>query len=196
MRKVYKTAIFEIHNPSKTKERMMLDALRRNHLAYTKGLTFLLGQLNTIRQELKQVSSPKQKENKIVNLVKSVIQPLPLSNGAKAGVMNELAGQIMAHHELLNLYEEELEKENQKEEDKRKQLSRPGEPSASRLITEQNMLEEALQALKTSTNLEQEDLARHDLMREARAGKLRPVLFLKNRVSDGFLILKKPADEK
>jgi putative transposase len=196
MKRTYKTAIFEIHNPSKTKERMMLDALRRNHLAYTKGLTFLLGQLESIREELKQLSSPKQKESKIANLVNPVIKPLPLSNGCKAGVMSDLAGQIMAHHELLNLYETAQEKENQKEEDKRKPLSPPGAPSASRLIPQQDMLEEALQSLRTSTNLEQEDSARHDLMREARAGKLRPILFVKNRVSDGYLILKKPEGEQ
>ena len=81
MQAQFKTAIFEIHNPSRRKKRMMLDALKRNHLAYSKGLSFLLQQLDEIREGLK---GNKQKENFITKKLQAMITPLPLGNAAKA----------------------------------------------------------------------------------------------------------------
>ena len=61
-RKTYahKTAVFQIHNPSARKVAMLRDALKRNHLAYSKILPMALSELANlekipVRQNIKPI---------------------------------------------------------------------------------------------------------------------------------------------
>jgi len=163
----YKTAVFRIHNPSNRKQAMLRDALRRNHLAYTKLLTKLLPMLPVFEKEkvgLKRVNAVSRAAAPIVN-------PLPLSAGAKAGLISDAAGQISSHIEL------------------RKEQESTGRPSAARLTPTAESFAAAVDAVAAALTVEEENTARDRLIAEQRGGRCRPILFLANRVKDGYLLL-------
>lgn len=163
----YKTAVFQIHNPSRHKRAMLNDALTRNHRAYTKLLDRLLPHL----EEFAKHRAGKWREGEIAKYAAPIVKPLPLSSGAKQEVIKDVAGQLSSYIELQN------EQEN---------VSRP---TAARLNATQVDYENSLDALESSTTLESENLARDRLMAEVKAGSRRPVLYTKNRKVDGYLIL-------
>ena len=188
--KTYKTAVFEIHNPSQKKQRVLRDALRRNHLAYSKLLPVALGKLD----ELSKIEGDtKYRTNKarieaIKKFIAAQVTPLPLGGASKAGLQEDIADAIAAHLALLDDYEKGWAEQAKKPEGERKELSRPGIPTATRLIPFQQAHEEAYDALAMSLTLEEENKARDDIAREEKSGLTRPILFMKNRISDGFVI--------
>ena len=166
----YKTAVFRIHNPSRHKRAMLNDALTRNHRAYTKLLDRLLPHLG----EFAKHRAGKWREGEIAKHATPVVKPLPLSIGAKAGLINDVAGQLSSYIELQN------EQEN------------ASRPTAARLNARQIDYETSLIDVASSTTLDAENDARNRLFSEIRAGSRRPILFLKNRPADGYLILYSP----
>ena len=166
----YKTAVFRIHNPSRRKRSMLDDAVTRNHRAYTKLLAALLPRLD----HFTQYRRGKQRESAIYRAVAPMVNPLPLAIGAKAGLISDVAGQISSFIEL------------------REHQDNPSTPTAARLNASQDSYEGGLLRLASSVDLAQENAARDYLMAEARAGKRRPILYLKNRRSDGYLVLFSP----
>ena len=165
--RAYKTAVFRIHNPSRRKRAMLRDALTRNHRAYTKLLAALL-------PNVEKYASAKvgiKRESAISLDAVPIVRPLPLSIGAKAGLVSDVAGQISSFIEL---------------REKQEALSTP---TAARLNATQLDYEASLLAFVRATTVEEENTARDRLFSEVRAGSRRPILFLKNRKADGFLIL-------
>ena len=190
----YKTAIFEIHNPSHRKIARLRDALCRNHLAYTKLLDKLDAEkIKAEYQEIKREEARAIKEGRknkrsdgaiqrsaLIEIERRMRQraaplakPLPLAIGAKAGVVDDLASQMKSHIAL---------SEGDSQE-------RAGIPTAARLIPQEEAFGEKLKHFIETTTLEEETKAKNALLKEEKAGILRPILFLKNRRSDGFLIL-------
>ena len=163
----YKTAVFRIHNPSRRKRAMLSDALTRNHRAYTKLLVALLPNV----EEYASFKAGKRRESAIYQHAAPIVRPLPLSIGAKAGLINDVAGQISSYIEL------------------RQEQENPSTPTAARLNATQLDYEASLLALASATTLDDENTARDRLFSEVRAGSRRPVLFIENRKKDGFLIL-------
>ncbi len=162
--------MFRIHNPSRRKRAMLNDALTRNHRAYTKLLDRLLPRL----EEFAKHRAGKWREGEIAKYAAPIVTPLPLSIGAKAGLISDVAGQLSSYIELQN------EQEN------------ASRPTAARLNASRVDYEISLDALQSSTTIESENNARDRLMAEAKAGSRRPILFLKNRPADGYLILHSP----
>lgn len=166
--KIYKTAIFKIYKPTRHRRAMLADAMLRNHLAYSKVLDHLLPHLESLA-EMKKLD----REKHIHKTAASTLKSLPISIGAKAGIQNDVASQIEAHLELRS--------------DKQPHA---GKPTAARLSPPPADALTPIETLARTISLEEENAARDAVMREAKRGQKRPVLFLKNRKSDGFLILR------
>lgn len=186
----YKTAVFEIHNPSQKKQRILRDVLRRNHLAYSKLLPMALDKLDELSaiEGDTQYKTNKKRIEAVKKFIAEKVKPLPLGGASKAGLQEDIADALAAHLALLDDYKKQCDEEAKKPEDKRKEVSRPGLPTAARLTPFQQAHEEAYERLAASLTLEEENKARDDIAREDKSGLTRPILFLKNRISDGFVI--------
>ena len=78
--KVYKTAIFKIHNPSQTKRAMLKDSMKRGHLAYPRLLAHFLPDVERLASMTK-----KERNSEMQQRVYRLLRPLPLGTGAAAG---------------------------------------------------------------------------------------------------------------
>ena len=166
----YKTAVFRVHNPSRRKRAMLHDALTRNHLAYSKLLAQLLPRL----EEFAQLKRGIPREGAISKAAWPMVRPLPLSGAAKAGLLSDVAGQLSSHIEL------------------RQAQETPSVPTAARLNATAADYGTTLAQLAAACTVEQENTGRDHLFSEVKAGTLRPLLFVKNRVADGYLLLWSP----
>jgi len=186
-----KTAVFKIHNPSKRKQAMLNYALLQNHLAYTKALKkhdslikSLVDdelKLRTVEDALdKKVVGKQRRERKFERErrlgfeLNTTLKPLPIASASKAArsIAGAIIGQIESHIELHN------------------QQETVGLPTVQSLRPQQLQYGEALKRLGQSIKLEDENAARDDLARLAKAGDYRPLLYVGNRIHDGFLLLK------
>jgi IS605 OrfB family transposase len=113
----------------------------------------------------------RERQSTIGRRAAAIVKSLPLGIGAKAGVVADVASQIESHIEL-----------------RAKQLA-PSLPTAATLRADDGAHARAIECLASATTVEEETAARDALAQEARAGKHRPILLLKNRVSDGYLLL-------
>jgi IS605 OrfB family transposase len=192
-----KTAVFKLHNPSCRKRAMLDFALLHNHLAYTKALKAITPVIKQLVDEelqcrLAEKDFPARERNKLTRerkwkrhaligeRINKVLVPLPLPSSAKASrsITGDIIGQIESHLELHG------------EQDS------VGLPTVQPLRRDAVSYESALQALVSSRTKEEEDSARDDIVRSANAGQLRPMLFAKNRVDAGFLLLRKEEDNR
>jgi hypothetical protein len=171
--RVYKTAVFKIHNPSRRKRALLDDALRRNHLAYTKTLHILTANIETYAAQDKR-----GRDAAMQPAAAEIVTPLPLSSAAKAGVIGDVMGQINSYIEL------------------RVKQETTSPPTARRLSAALPDYLDALQNFASTTNLKEENAARARLLSEAHAGELRPLLFLRNRKDGGYLVLHHPETGK
>jgi hypothetical protein len=93
--KVYKTAIFKIYNPSRHKRAMLMDSVRRAHLAYTRLLANLVPDVEHF------ASMPKKTRNaEMQTRIYRFVRPLPLGQAAKAGIRIDVQGQINSYIQL------------------------------------------------------------------------------------------------
>src|SRR5579871_926270 len=92
--RVYKTAVFKIHNPSRRKRALLDDALRRNHLAYTKVLRALTANVEAYAAQVKRV-----RDAAMSRAAAELLTRLPLSAAAKAGVRVDVISQINSYIE-------------------------------------------------------------------------------------------------
>lgn len=188
---VYKTAVFQIHNPSQIKQKILRDSLRRNHLAYSKLLPIAAAEYDRVS---KITGDTKFRKNKariehINKCMKQWITPLPLGGASKAGLSSDISSTIAAYSSLMDDYIARIEKDKTKDTDNPSSISKPGVPTFTRLVPKHEAREQAYENLRLSLTKEEEDRARDDIMRENKSGVMRPLLFLKNRINDGFLIL-------
>ena len=187
--KVNKTAVFQIHAPTQRRKAMLHDAMYRYHLAFTHGLKILLDQIdhlkniekNDLKGEIKKLTGEKMKAR-------------PLSNGAKSGLQEDFHSTIQSHIELLKLYEKNIEGKTEEEIEKRGGI--PGKPTIPPLIDRDEEWADKLDAFLTITTLEDESKARDNLLRESKAGQLRPIIFPRSRLADGFLLLRNPETDR
>jgi IS605 OrfB family transposase len=189
--KAVKTATFKLHNPSRRKRAMLDYALIHNHLAYSKALNAtqpLIEEL--VREELekreKEKSLPAKEKNDakrqrkwerndvLYKKINEIIKPLPLPVCAKQprSIPGDIIGQVESHLELHDEQES------------------VGLPTVQRLTGIQPRYEESLDKLSQSLTVEDENTARDEVARLAKAGKFRPLLFPVNHKTSGFLLLK------
>ena len=181
------TAPFAIHNPSRHKRAMLLDALKRSHLAYTKALAEFLPRA----AELKEDAAGKSVHGNIAKRITKFLRPLPLSAGAKIGIGYDLAGDLLSYLALRE--EDEKEKAKQKGNKTPKKEHPPRRPpSASRINDSADEFDSVREKVETAITLEETDAAQDALFSVPRMGKLRPLSFVENRKADGFLLLYSP----
>lgn len=135
--RVYKTAVFKIHNPSRRKRALLDDALRRNHLAYTKALRILTANIETYAAQDKR-----GRDAAMQRAAAEIVTPLPLSTAAKTGVIGDVMGQINSYIEL------------------RVKQETASPPTAGRLSAAPPDYVDALQNFAGTTNLKEENAAR------------------------------------
>ena len=181
------TAPFVIHNPSRHKRAMLLDALKRSHLAYTKALAKFLPRA----AELKEDAAGKSVHGKIANRIAKFLKPLPLSSGAKMGIGYDLAADLLSNLALRE--EDEKEKAKQKDNKTAKKERPPRRPpSASRINDSADEFDSVREKVETAITLDETRAAQDALFSVPRMGKLRPLSFVENDYSKGFLLLYLP----
>jgi hypothetical protein len=116
----------------------------------------------------------------LVKRINEVLAPLPICSAAKSlrSIPGRIVGQVESYLELHD------------------EPAAVAFPTVQLLKTGAMPLEEVIQALVQSRNLEEETAAGTDLQRLAKAGKLRPLLFVGNRKSCGFLLLQRLEDHQ
>ena len=156
--KIYKTAIFKIHNPSHHRRAMLTDSMRRAHLAYTRLLAHLVPDIERFAAMAK-----KERSAEMQRAIYRFLRPLPLGQGASAGVRVDVQGQVNSYIEL------------------RKSQEGAHLPTVSRLNADEARYEGALEELATlGSNLTRENCLRDELARLVRSARLRPVSYYGN----------------
>ena len=93
--KVYKTAVFKIHNPSKHKRAMLTDSMKRAHFAYTRLLAELMPDVERFAGMTKKARNAEMQTR-----IYRFVRPLPLGQAAKAGIRIDVQGQLNSYIEL------------------------------------------------------------------------------------------------
>ena len=166
------TAPFVIHNPSRHKRAMLLDALKRSHLAYTKALAKFLPRA----AELKEDAAGKSVHGKIANRITKFLRPLPLSAGAKIGIGYDLAGDLLSYLALRE--EDEKEKAKQKGNKAAKKERPPRRPpSASRINDSADEFDSVREKVETAITLEENASGARCTFQRSAHGKTAPAFF-------------------
>lgn len=169
----YLTTKLQLRDLSQRKRALLLDAMRRAHLAFDKLM-------RKFQPEAEEIAAlPKSERRRaLIDLRKpmsSYVKPMPLGNGPKQAIVKDALSQIESFAAL-------------KDYD-----AATTYPTSPRLRGTTVDREGALERLASSTTLEEENAARDDLMRESRPPRVRPLSIYKNRPGDGALIV---ADNK
>lgn len=170
--KVYKTAVFKIHNPSAHKRAMLKDSMKRAHLSYTRLLANLLPDVERFAS-----MSKKERNAEMQDRIYKFVRPLPLGQAAKAGIRIDVQGQVNSYIEL-------------RESQEGAQV-----PTAGRLNVENPAFDVALEELRTiGSNLKREGELRDEIARLAKSPRLRPVSYYGNTIGFYLFLWDEAAD--
>lgn len=174
--RVFKTAVFKLHNPSQHKRAMLRHAMKRAHVAYGKLLERHFPDEKEISRLLELAARERRIETNALKgrLERAAFKWPHLSVGAKAGIAIEAAAQIRSYLELHEVQEG------------------VGFPTVSRINAFQPEYEAALDAFRDAIELADENTLRDEIARVTRMGTIRPLGFYKVRKSDGFMLLRHP----
>ena len=184
-----KTAVFQIHNPSRRKRAMLHDCMYRHHLACTKAISLLTDQLEMLMR-----IEDKKFDREIEGLVRPVITAMPLSAAAKDGAVNHLVASLRSYRELKIAYDNKIKDKSPDEINKMGGI--PGVPTVNNLTNSQLDWNERLEAFHIAIDLDEETKARDALLKESKAGMLRPVIFPRYAFDKGFTLLRHPEKEQ
>lgn len=185
----HKTATFQLHAPTKRRQALLHDAMYRNHLAYKRGLKKLLENIEQLKL-LKKSDFNKEGDRLIRPLIKSP----PLLSSARSGVIEDLLATISAYIELGKDYEKRIK--GKTPEEIKKMGGVPGLPTVPPLISSEEDWARRVDAFRKVVFLDEEDEAKSKLLKESKAGQLRPLNFPRNGVNDGFLLLHDPETDR
>jgi len=101
---------------------------------------------------------------------------------------------VKSYLELRKDYEKKCK--GKTEEEISKMGGVPGRPTVPRLVPAENEWADRLDTFTSTLTLEEEANARDELLKESRAGQMRPVIFPRCRLDDGFLLLHNPESGK
>jgi IS605 OrfB family transposase len=168
--KVYKTAVFKIHNPSNRKRAMLTDSMKRAHFAYTRLLAELMPDVERFAGMTK-IDRNAEMQTRIYRFVR----PLPLGHAAKAGIRIDVQGQLNSYIEL------------------RQDQEGAQVPTASRLNEDSPAYDLALAELATlGSDIDRENQLRDEIARLSKSPRLRPLNYYGN--TRGYYLLLR--DEK
>lgn len=157
MSKVYKTCLFKVHNPSKRKQAMMLDSMRRADRAYWTLLDSIEEQVKALVGKDKKIVRDALRELK--PLIEKMCARMPLGISAKAGLPFDVHAQASSYLELINVGQEASWPSRRPKED----------PYPA-----------ALEALTKSITLEELTAATEALSSKARTNDPRPLSIVRN----------------
>ena len=192
----HKTAILRVHNPSQKKRAMLDDCLYRYHLAFEKALMAVFAELDDLKAlfaKLDDLKGPEKRgqssyiKNCIRSIAHGVVKSRPLSRASKDGVVKDIQATVTAYLELFRDYEKSIE--GKTEEEIAKAGGLPGKPTVPRIDAGEDHWLDILEMFHHEMSLEEERAAQDEMARERKRGQLRPVLFPRNRIADGFLLL-------
>ena len=158
-----KTAVFQIHNPSRRKKAMLHDCLYRHHLACTKALSILHHHLDHLTKV-----DDKELDREADKLVGHVVTARPLSIAVKAGLLGDLKAMMSSYRELNALYKEKIKDKTPEEISKIGGV--PGVPSINTLVPSEIDWAEKCEAFFSIIDFEAENSARDALLKESKAG--------------------------
>lgn len=165
----YLTTKLKVKAPSLRKRQVLLDAMRRSHLAFDK----LLRKFSDDADAAVQLPTSERRKvlRELQQRMSQYVKPMPLGSGAKHSVVldaiAQFDGYLAARHEsIAAVY-----------------------PRARRIRESAVDHDAALEALVDACDLEEEVQARNALLRQQRAGSLRPLSVYRNRPTDGGLML-------
>ena len=189
----YKTAVFQIHAPTKRRRALLHDAMYRYHLGFTIILNLVLKNFGPLKAYRK--TAKKSEFDKFLGaLISKRINSLPLPNSAKTGLAQDINASISSYLELQKDYEEKIKSFSHKEIEKKG--GEPSPPSIPRLVSVSDDWAARLNDMSSALTLEEENAARDKLLKESKAGRMRPMFFPRCRVQDGFIILKNRETER
>lgn len=164
---VFKTYRFEIHNPSSSKRKKLLQTYKQSDMLYYKALASCEDDAN----KMLMLETPKERRDalhKIQSKIQEIVKPLPFGNAVKASVIETVKSQISSFVEL--------------------SLSGQDAAYPSKLNKEFDY-QYWLDVLIRSTSRETEVEAKNSIATlDTRA--YRPLTFEKYRIQDGFMILR------
>jgi IS605 OrfB family transposase len=164
--KVYKTAIFKLHNPSRRKRAMLIDSMRRAHLAYARLLAQLLKDVDEFA-----AMTEKERGRRIQQHALRELRARPLGCGAKIGIRVDLVAQVNSYIALRRLQEG----------------ARP--PTVDSLRPDQSHFDRALEELALlGTDVDRQNAVHRELSRLARPPRLRPLSYYGN-IKESYLLL-------
>ena len=162
------TTQFKIHNPSKRRCAMLLDAMRRSHLGYDKLL-------RAVQDDVVKMVSMESKREALKVLTKKLrklARPLPLGAGPKQSIQFDARSQIESYLAL------------------KKTDPNTSYPTTGQLNATREDVEVAYDDLANSIDLLTENELRDLILKKPpKPGLPRPLNILANRVGDGALIL-------
>ena len=175
--KVFKTAIFKIHNPSKRKRAMLIDSMKRAHLAYERLLNRFMPDAAEIERISKLSKRDRREAMKPLTARVVLASRYPqLSNNAKDAIRVDALAQIGS---TIGLQDEQEE---------------VGLPTVTRINASQPEYEQAIETLMSAANLMDEKTLRDELLKTAKMGFIRPLSFVRTGISAGFMLLRDPDD--
>lgn len=187
------TAKFKLHNPSRRRRAMLLDAMRRAHLGYDKILKAAQADVEAIAA-MRERKDRDEGYRQLQRRLQALAKPLPLGAGPKQAIIADAMAQAESYVELKRDADKrnaEAAKQAAKESDKPGKPSvRVSYPTTPRLKVEQTDFDAAIDGLAGSQTILEENEFRDLLAKLSRPGIPRPLNILKNRVGDGALILR------
>ncbi len=174
--KVFKTAVFKVHNPSQHKRAMMDYALRQGEHAFWKAIDHVAPKVPAL---LPMKKKERRDQYRLIGKeLAALLKPLPISRGCKealaASVQGEVIGQLDSYLELVD--------------------GKHGPEWPERKTYDPEDFEIGLLLLQDAATKEDEDEARDLMNRGSYTPNPRSTGVMKNRVADGALFLKDDAD--
>ena len=178
----YKTAVFQIHNPTNRKKKILKNMMYKAHVAYGHTLKHWLPSEQQVQELL-----AKSKQDRRADLGKQgdeidkyIRKRFPiLSNSCKLGVKEDVVAQIKSYVEL---YEEQADKSRS---------GKPGVPTVQSISkNHQDYINYSIyEHFITCTDLDTENTLRDKTALLRKQGKIRPAEIPKSDIIAGFLLL-------
>lgn len=178
--KVYRTAVFKLHNPSQRKRAMLRDCMRRAHLAYSKLLAEYMPPKDEVERLSKLTKQERQKEfqplaTKVVKRAQNVPQ---LALAARDGNRVDALAQIKS---TIGLQDEQ---------------EKAGLPTVNRINDSVAEYNATLDEIAIVTELDRIDHLSAELFTLSKAGRFRPLNFPRNSVTNGFALFREPKTDR
>lgn len=165
----YLTTKLKVKAPSLRKRQVLLDAMRRSHLAFDK----LLRKFSEDADVAVQLPASERRKalRELQQRMSQYVKPMPLGSGVKHSVVLDAIAQVDGY---LASRDESVSAVY---------------PRARRMRASVANYEAVLDALVDARYLDEEVQARNALLRQPRTGSLRPLSVYRNRPTDGGLML-------